>query len=148
MYGIISKILFPTASRAVNTRNIFTKEYLGMLFLQEKQNECRDKAGKNIIKIKTNFMKSYKQTGIKGLKRNDILNYMALVEGEKDMANLCRVVEDNLVQAGDPKHKTSLLCQCIRTCYLRGDVKYSRLLSEGAFFQKSNCCSNPFPIGV
>ena len=90
-----------------------------MSFLQEKQNESHAKAGKNAVKIKNNFMKSYKQTGIKGIKRNDILNFMSLVEGEKDMANLCRVVEDSLAQAGDPKHKRSLLCQCIRTCYLR-----------------------------
>jgi len=135
MNGMISKILFPAASRAVNTRNIFTKEYLGMSFLQEKQNESHAKAGKNAVKIKNNFMKSYKQTGIKGLKRYDILNYMALVEGEKDMANLSRVVEDSLAQAGDPKRKRTLLCDCIQTCFLRGDLKYSRLLSEGAFFQ-------------
>jgi len=135
MYGIISKILFPTASRAVNTRNIFTKEYLGLSFLQEKQYESHAKAGKNTVKIKDNFLKSYKQRGLKGLRRYDILNYMALVQGEKDMANLSRVVEDSLAQAGDPKHKRTVLCQCIRTCYLRGDVKYSRLLSEGAFFQ-------------
>ena len=88
--------MFPTASRAVNTRNIFTKDYLGMSFLQGKQNECRDRAGKNAVKIKDNYMKSYKQRGIKGLKRYDILNFMALVEGEKDMANLSRVVEDSL----------------------------------------------------
>jgi len=135
MNGIISKIVFPTASRAVNTRNIFTREYLGLSFLQEKQNESHVKAGKNSVKIKHNFMKSYKQRGIKGLKRNDILNYMALVEGEKDMTNLSRVAEDFLAQAGDPKQKTKLLCVCIQTCYLRGDLKYSRLLSEGAFFQ-------------
>ena len=135
MYGIISKILFPTASRAVNTRNIFTKEYLGLSFLQEKQYESHAKAGKNTVKIKDNFLKSYKQRGLKGLRRYDILNYMALVQGEKDMANLSRVVEDSLAQAGDPKEKLNILSQCIRTCYLRGDVKYSRLLSEGAFFQ-------------
>ena len=88
--------MFPTASRAVNTRNIFTKEYLGLSFHQEKENESRAKAGKNVIKIKNNFMKSYKQTGIKGLKRYDILNYMDLAEGGKDMSNLSRVVEDSL----------------------------------------------------
>ena len=78
MNGIISKILFPTASRAVNTRNIFTKEYLGMSFLQEKQNESHAKAGKNAVKIKAHFLKSYKQKGIKGLRRNDIMNFMDL----------------------------------------------------------------------
>ena len=135
MNRIISKILFPTASRALNTRNIFTKDYLGLSFTQEKQNESRAKAGKNAVKIKDNFLKSYKQRGIKGFKRYDILNFMHLVDGEKDMANLCRVVEDSLAQAGDPKIKQKLLCDCIRTCYLRGDVKYSKLLSQGAFFQ-------------
>ena len=64
--------MFPTASRAVNTRNIFTKEYLGLAFRQRKQNEAHAKAGKNVTKIKDNFLKSYKQRGIKGLKRNDI----------------------------------------------------------------------------
>jgi hypothetical protein len=135
MNGIVSKIMFPTASRAVNTRNIFTKEYLGLAFRQRKQNEAHAKAGKNVTKIKDNFLNSYKQRGIKGLKRNDIKNYMDLVDGEKDMANLSRVVEDFLAEADDPKHKVNLLCDCIRTCYLRGDVKYSRTLSEGAFFQ-------------
>ena len=135
MNGIISKILFPTASRAVNTRNIFTKEYLDLTFFQEKQNESRAKAGKDAVKIKNNFLRSYKQKGIKDLRINDIKNFMGLVEGEKDMTNLYRVVEDSLAQAGDPKHKTQLLCNCIQTCYLRGDLKYSRLLSEGAFFQ-------------
>jgi len=135
MYGIISKILFPTASRAVNTRNIFTKEYLGLSFRQKQQEESHAKAGKNAVKIKDNFLKSYKQRGIKDLKRYDILRYMDLVDSEKEMSNLSRVVEDSLAQAGDPKHKTKLLCNCIETCYLRGDLKYSRLLSEGPFFQ-------------
>ena len=88
MNGIISKILFPTASRAVNTRNIFTKEYLGLSFIQEKQNESHVKAGRNATKIKANFLKSYTQLGIKGLERYEILNYMALVDSEEDMANL------------------------------------------------------------
>jgi hypothetical protein len=44
-------------------------------------------------------------------------------------------VEDSLAQAGDPKQKLNLLAACIKTCYLRGDVKYSKLLSEGTFFQ-------------
>ena len=135
MNGIISKILFPTASRAVNTRNIFTKEYLDLTFFQEKQNESRAKAGKDAVKIKDNFLRSYKQKGIKDLRINDIKNFMGLVEGEKDMTNLYRVVKDSLAQAGDPKHKTSLLRDCIRTCYLRGDLKYSRIFSEGGFFQ-------------
>ena len=152
-YGIISKILFPTASRAVNTRNIFTREYLGLSFIQEKQNESRAKAGKNAVKIKDNFLKSYKQRGIKGFKRYDILNFMHLVDGEKDMAKLSRVVQDFLAQAGDPKQKLNLLATCVQTCYLRGDLKYSRIFSEGAFFPTfdNNAIaqlSNPFSIGV
>ena len=116
MYRIISKILFPTAPRAVNTRNIFTREYLGLSFIQEKQNESRAQAGKKVIRIKDNFLKSYKKRGgIKDLRRNDIKNFMNLAEGEKDMANLCRVAEDFLAQAGDPKHKTNLLVGCIQT---------------------------------
>ena len=139
--GIISKILFPTASRAVNTRNIFTKEYLGLSFLQAKAEEAHAKAGRNewpfrnATETKNKFLKSYKEKGIIGLRRNDIRNFMYLVKGEKDMANLSRVVEDSLAQAGDPNIKLKLLCDCIRTCYLRGDLKYSRTLSEGAFFQ-------------
>ena len=54
---------------------------------------------------------------------------MNLAEGEKDMANLCRVAEDFLAQAGDPKHKTNLLVGCIQTCYFRGDLEYSLSLS-------------------
>ena len=135
MNGIISKILFPTASRAVNTRNIFTKEYLGLSFLQGKEKEAHAKAGRNATETKNKFLKSYKEKGIIGLRRNDIRNFMHLVKDEKDMANLSRVVEDSLAQAGDPNIKLKLLCDCIRTCYLRGDVKYSRLLSEGPFFQ-------------
>ena len=144
MNGLITKFLFPRVSRAVNTRNIFTKEYLGLSFLEGKEKEAHAKAGKNVIKIKENFLNSYKQKGIKGLKRYDILNFMHLVDGEKDMTNLCRVAEDFLAQAGDPKHKTYLLCKCIQTCYLRGDLKYSRLLSEGAFFQPFD--KNPIAI--
>jgi hypothetical protein len=44
-------------------------------------------------------------------------------------------VEEFLADARDPEHKTSLLRDCIKTCYLRGDVKNSRIFSEGAFFQ-------------
>jgi len=141
MYGIISKILFPNASRAVNTRNIFTKDYLGLSFLQAKAEEAHAKAGRNewpfmnATETKNKFLKSYKEKGIIGLRRNDIRNFMHLVKDEKDMANLSRVVEDSLAQAGDPNIKLKLLCDCIRTCYLRGDVKYSKLLSEGVFFQ-------------
>ena len=111
------------------------KEFLGLTFVKRKEKEAHAKAGKNVIKIKDCIMKTYNQDGIKGLRRNDILNFMNLVEGEKDMTDLYRVVEDSLAQAGDPKHKTQLLCNCIQTCYLRGDLKYSRLLSEGPFFQ-------------
>ena len=135
MNGVISKILFPTASRAVSIRQIFTKDYLGLAFLQEKQNESLAKAGKNAVKIKDNFLNSYKQRGIKDVRRNDIQNFMALADGKKDMANLSIVVEDFFAQPGDSKHKTKLLCCCIGTSYLRGDLKYSRTLSEGAFFQ-------------
>jgi hypothetical protein len=135
MNGVISKLLFPTASRAAGIRSIFTKEYLGLAFLQGKEKEAHAKAGTNAVKIKDKFLKVYKQRGIKDLKRYHILNYMNLVEGEKDMANLSKVVEDFLAQAGDPKHKQSLLCDCIQTCYLRGDLKYSRIFSGGAFSQ-------------
>ena len=135
MNGIIFKFLFPTASRAVNTRNIFTKEYLGLSFIEGKEKEAHAKAGRNITKIKDNFLKSYKERGIKDLNITYIKkNFMHLVEGEKDMANLSRVVEDFLAQAGDTNHtKQSLLCKCIQTCYLRGDLKYSRLLKIRTF---------------
>ena len=95
MNGVISKLLFPTASRAVIIRNIFTKEYLGLAFLQGKQKETRAKEGKNAVKIKNNFLKSYKQTG----NRYDIWKFMSFVEGEKDMDNLSRVVKDFLADA-------------------------------------------------
>jgi len=132
-----SNFLLATASRAVSitTRNIFTKEYLGLAFLTEKRNESRNNAGKNIVKIKEKIMDSYKWEGIEGIRRQEILKFMDLAEDEKDMANLSRVVKDYLAHAGDPKHKRKLLCRCIETCYLRKDLKYSRLLSEGAFFQ-------------
>ena len=130
MNRVISKALLPTVSRAVNTRNIFTKEYLGLAFTEGKEKEAHAKAGRNVTKIKDNLMKSYKQRGIKDLKRYDIMNYMHLVEGEKDMANLSIVVKDFLAHVGDPKHKRDLLCKSIQTSYLKGDVKYSRLLSE------------------
>ena len=114
MNRVISKFLFPTASRAVIFRTIYTKEYLGLSFIQGKEKEARAKAGKNAIKIKDNFQKSYNQRGIKDLRRNDIKNFMHLVDGEKDMVNLSRVVKDFLAQPGDTKHKTNLLCVCIR----------------------------------
>ena len=44
----------------------------------------------------------------------------------------------------DPKHKTKLLCGCIETCYLRKDLKYSRVLSEGSFFQTFD--QNPIAV--
>ena len=66
-----------------------------------------------------------KWEGIEGIRRQEILNFMGLAEDEKDMDNLSRVVEDFLADDRDPKHKTSLLRDCIRTCYLRRDVKYS-----------------------
>ena len=139
MIAIVSKIsFFASASRAVTittTRNIYTKEYLGLSHRQKNQEETRAKAGKNTVRIKDNFLKSYKSRGIKGLRRFDILKFMDLVDGEKDMNNLSRVVKDFLAQPGDTKHKTNLLCDCIQTCYLREDLKYSRTLSEGAFFQ-------------
>ena len=131
-----SKVLLATASRAVSisTRNIFTKEYLGLSFLTKKQNESRVNAGKNIVKIKEKIMASYEWEGIEGIRRQEILNFMSLVEDDKDMANLTRVVKDYLAHA-DPKHKTKLISGCLQTCYLRKDLKYSRLLSEGAFFE-------------
>ena len=124
MNRVISKFLFPTASRAVIFRTIYTKEYLGLSHCQGKQNESRVKAGKNAVKIKDSFLKAYHQRGIKDLRRNDIMKYMHLVDGEKDMNNLSRVVEDFLAHSGDTNHtKQSLLCACIETCYLRGDLK-------------------------
>ena len=104
MIAIVSKIsFFTSASRAVTittTRNIYTKEYLGLSHLQGKQNESRVKAGKNAVKIKDSFLKSYNQRGIKDLRRIDILKFMDLVDGEKDMNNLTRVVEDFLAHTG------------------------------------------------
>ena len=139
MTGIVSKVLFFTsASRALSittARHIYTKEYLGLAFRTKKQNESRVEAGKNISKIKNNFMTSYKQKGIKNVRRNEIKNFIDLADCEKDMTNLSRVVEDFLAQAGDPKHKTGMVCNCIQTCYLRRDLKYSRFFSEGAFLQ-------------
>ena len=79
MNGIISKILFPTASRAVNTRNIFTKDYLGLSFTEEKEKEAHAKALQPVTQIKDNFLKSYKTKGIKDLRINDIKNFMHLV---------------------------------------------------------------------
>merc|ERR1719266_308562 len=37
-----------------------------------------------------------------------------------------------------------ILCRSIETCYLRGDLKYSRTLSEGAFFQTFD--KNPIAV--
>ena len=99
MNGIIFKIWFPTASRAVNTRNIFTKDYLGVSFLEGMEKEAHRKAIFPIPEIKDRFLKSYKERGIVGLRRNDIRNFMYLVKSEKDMINLSRVVEDSLAQA-------------------------------------------------
>ena len=50
--------MLATASRAVSisTRNIFTKEYLGLSFLTKKQNESRVNADKNNVKIKKKIM--------------------------------------------------------------------------------------------
>ena len=140
MNGIVSKVFFFTSAskRAVSIttiRNIFTKEYLGMEFLTKKHNESRVEAGQNILKIKYNIMTSYKRKGIKNLRKYGIQNYMGLVDCEKDMANLSIIVEDFLAHPGDFKDKTRMLCNCIQTCYLRRDLKYSRILSEGAFFQ-------------
>ena len=56
MNRVISKLLLPNASRAVIFRTIYTKEYLGLAFRQKKQEEAHDKAGKNVMKIKENFM--------------------------------------------------------------------------------------------
>ena len=64
-----------------------------------------------------------------------LLITMDLADSEGDMANLTKVVEDFLTHTGDFKEKTNLLRDCIRTCYLRRDLKYSRILSEGAFFK-------------
>ena len=66
MNGIISKILFATASRAVNTRNIFTREYLGLSFLEGKEKEAHAKAFFPIPEIKEKFLKAYKERGIQG----------------------------------------------------------------------------------
>merc|ERR1719382_37569 len=102
-----SKFLLAIASRAVSitTRNIFTKEYLGLTFLTKKQNESRNNAGKNIVKIKEKIMASYEWEGIEGIRRQEIQNFMGLAEDDKDMADLSRVVKDYLAHAGDPKHK-------------------------------------------
>ena len=139
MNGIVSKVLFFTsASRAVSittTRNIFTKDYLGLAFRQKKKKEAHDKAGTNVMTIKESFMTSYKRRGIKYLRRNEIKGFMDLVDTNKDMINLSIVVKDFLADTGDPKHKERMLCDCIQVCYLRRDLKYSRILSEGDFFQ-------------
>ena len=51
----------------IATRNIFTKEYLGLTILKSIEKEAHAKAGKNVIKIKERMMKTYNQDGIKGL---------------------------------------------------------------------------------
>ena len=85
--------------------NIFTKEYLGLTFVERKVKEAHSKAGKNVVKIKECLMKTYNQDGIKGLKKNELLFFMHLVDSEKDMANLCRMVEGYLGNATpDPKN--------------------------------------------
>ena len=107
MNSIVSKVLFPTTSRALSiaTRNIFTKEYLGLTFVERKEKEAHSKAGKNVVKIKERLLKTYNQDGIKGLKKNELLFFMHLVDSEKDMANLCRMVEGYLGNATpDPKN--------------------------------------------
>ena len=92
MNRVISKLFFLThCIKNVSFRTIFTKEYLGLAFLQGKQNESQAKAGRNAVKIKDNFLKSYKQRGIKDLRRNDIMNYMHLVEGEKALSDLAPI---------------------------------------------------------
>ena len=147
MNSSVSKVLFPTASRAVNidTRNIFTKKYLGLEFLERNEKGAHAKAGKNVIKIKEHMMKTYNKEGIKVLKKNEILFFMHLVDSEKDMDNLCRVLEDYLANATpDPESKKNIFSACIGTCHLRSDLKYSRILSQGAFFQTFD--KNPYAI--
>ena len=148
MIAIVSKVLFSTsASRAVTittTRNIYTKEYLGLSHRQKKREEAHGKAGKNVMKIKESFMTSYKTRGIKNLRRYEIQNFMNLADNNKDMAILSIVVKDFLAEAGDLKQKQRLLCACIESCYLRRDLKYSRILSQGAFFQTFD--KNPLAI--
>ena len=59
MNSIKSKALFSKASRDViiATRNIFTKEYLGLTILKGIEKEAHAKAGKNVIIIKESMMK-------------------------------------------------------------------------------------------
>jgi len=54
------------------------------------------------------------------------------------------VVEDLLADARDPKYKASVLRDCIKTCYLRGDLKYSTIMTEGTFFQTFD--KNPIAV--
>lgn len=68
-------------------------------------------------------------------KKNQYPRYPCIRISEKSGIHSSLVVKDYLAHAGDPKHKRNLLCRCIETCHLRKDLKYSRLLSEGAFFQ-------------
>ena len=147
MNSIKSKVLFSKASRDViiATRNIFTKEYLGLIILKGIEKEAHAKAGKNVTKIKERMMKTYSQDGIKGLTKNEIFNFIHLVDGEKDMADLCRILEEYFANTTpDPKNKEKILSSAIGTCHLRSDLKYSRIMSQGAFFQTFD--KNPLAI--
>ena len=138
MNSIKSKVLFSKASRDVSiaTRNIFTKEYLGLTILKSIEKEAHAKAGKNVTKIKERMMKTYNEDGIKGLRNNEILFFMHLVDSEKDMANLCRILEEYFANATpDPKNKEKILSSAISACHLRSDIKNSRIMSQGTFFQ-------------
>ena len=66
MNSIVSKVLFSKVSRAmsITIRNIFTKEYLGLTFVERKEKEAYAKAGKNVIKIKERIMKTYIQSKV------------------------------------------------------------------------------------
>ena len=121
---------------------MYTKTYLDLKYLEDKEKEARRKAGKNVTESK----EFYKKRGLESLKRYDILNFMHLAESEEDMANLTRMVEDFLGHTGDLKDKTNLVCKSIQTCYLRRNLKYSRLLSGGAFFQTFD--KNPIAIST
>ena len=58
---------------------------------------------------------------------------------------ICAVVEDYLANATpDPKNKEKILSSAIGTCHLRSDLKYSRIMSQGAFFQTFD--KNPLAI--
>ena len=109
---------------------------MGLTILKGIEKEAHAKAGKNVIKIKEHMMKTYNEDGIKGLRNNEILLFMLLVDSEKDMANLCRILEEYFANAIiKPKDKKKILSSAIRTCHLRSDLKYSRIMSQGVFFQ-------------